>query len=135
RLSNSPTNPDSHWGVAFFPFEQPVPVHRGARIAVELKILANGGVWQWRANVNGRTFEHETPSGFQQGTGVPHKIARDRTPQLTPPGHLELVILSLLDGTRSISEVERTLLTRYTDLVQSREVASHLVREAVLKYT
>jgi SAM-dependent methyltransferase len=80
RLSNSPTNPDSHWGVAFFPFEQPVPIHRGTRITVELDALANGSLWRWRANVNGHTFEHETPSGFQQGARVPHKVARDRAP-------------------------------------------------------
>jgi len=63
QVSNGPGDRASHWGLAFFPIDRPVPVERGNRILTEISSTDNGEYWHWRINVNGHRFEQSTRRG------------------------------------------------------------------------
>jgi SAM-dependent methyltransferase len=133
-LTNEPERA-SHWGVAFFPLDQPVPVERGNRIAVRVLATGNGSLWRWQVAVNGRRFDQETPWGFEQLPGEAHKLSAGRMPKLSRKGEAERFLLSLLDGTKSLCEIEAEFLGRYPDVGASKEQASAFVRDIVLRNT
>ena len=63
QVSNGPGDRASHWGLAFFPIDRPVPVERGNRILTEISSTDNGEYWHWRVDVNGHRFEQSTRRG------------------------------------------------------------------------
>ena len=63
QVSNGPGDRASHWGLAFFPIDRPVPVERGNRILTEISSTDNGEYWHWRIDVNGHRFEQSTRRG------------------------------------------------------------------------
>ena len=66
HVSNGPKDKGSHWGLAFFPIDQPVVVNQGNRIQVEMSSTKNGEYWHWCVAVNGQRFEHSTLRGTPQ---------------------------------------------------------------------
>ncbi len=66
HISNGPKDKGSHWGLAFFPIDQPVVVNQGNRIQVEVCSTKNGEHWHWQVEVNGHRFEQSTLRGTPQ---------------------------------------------------------------------
>ena len=46
HISNGPKDKGSHWGLAFFPIDQPVVVNQGNHIQVEVCSTKNGEHWE-----------------------------------------------------------------------------------------
>lgn len=132
-LSNVPGSPTSHWGIAFFPLERPVPLERGNRIRVAVRSMSNGTVWGWRVEINGRQFDQTTLWGFPQPEGELHKLSPECTPKLSRRGEAELFLLGLLNGKTTITQLEDEIFHGYPDLVKTREQAAAFVREVVRK--
>ena len=132
-LSNAPGSPTSHWGLAFFPVEQPVVLERGNRIRVAVRSMSNGAVWGWRVEVNGRQFDQTTVWGFPQPEGELHKLSPEGTPKLSRRGEAELFLLGLLNGKTTITQLEDEIFRGYPDLVKTREQAAAFVRDVVMK--
>lgn len=133
HLSNAPGSTTSHWGIAFFPLEHPVPLERGNRVRVAVRSVNNGAVWEWRVEVNGRQFDHTTLWGFPQPEGERHKLSPEGTPRLSRRGEAELLLLGLLNGKTTITQLEDELFRGYPDLVKTREQAAAFVRDVVMK--
>lgn len=134
-LSNAPVSTTSHWGLAFFPLESPVPLEKGNRIRLRLHSTSNGSVWNWRVEVNGQHFDQTTLWGFRQPEGERHKLSPDSAPKLSGRGEAELFLLSLINGGKIVRELELELLRRYSDLIRTHEQASAFVREVIKKCT
>jgi len=134
-LSNAPASTTSHWGLAFFPLESPVPLEKGNRIRLTIHSTSNGSVWRWQVEVNGQYFDQTTLWGFPQPEGERHRLSPDRASKLSGRGEAELLLLSLINDGKTTRELELELLRRYPDLIRNHEQASAFVREVIKKCT
>ena len=134
-LSNAPSSVTSHWGMAFFPLERPVSVERGDPIRLTISATRNGTVWQWELRRDGQPLKQSTIWGFPQAPGELHKLSPGAAPTLSAKGRAELFILSLLNGEKTVGELQRELLERYPDLIHDSEQADAFVQEVVMKFT
>lgn len=66
HISNGPADKGSHWGLAFFPINQPVSVNQGNCIQAKISSTQNGENWHWSVSVNGQQFSHSTLKGTPQ---------------------------------------------------------------------
>lgn len=71
-VSNGPGDRASHWGLAFFPIDRPVPIDRGNRIFAEISSTGNGEYWNWLIDVNGNRFEQSSRRGSLQSAPSRH---------------------------------------------------------------
>jgi hypothetical protein len=134
-LSNAPSSVTSHWGMAFFPLERPVDVERGAPIRLTISATSNGAVWQWDVLAERHQFTQSTIWGFPQAPGELHKLLPAAAPRLSLKGKAELFILSLLNGEKTVGEIQQELLKRYPDLIRDIEQAAAFVQEVVMRFT
>lgn len=66
-FSNAPDRPELLYGVAFFPFQQPLPVRAGDELHVQIDADPVGAdyIWRWNSTLNGRSrFEQSTFFGM-----------------------------------------------------------------------
>ena len=70
-VSNGPGDQASHWGLAFFPIDRPVPVDQGDRILAKIASTGNGEFWTWQIDINGNRFEQSTRRGSLQSAASP----------------------------------------------------------------
>lgn len=134
-LSNAPSSSTSHWGVAFFPLDRPVDVERGAPIRLTASATGNGAVWEWELRAGSRQFKQSTIWGFPQAPGELHKLSPGAAPALSDRGKAELFLLNLLNGEKTVGELQMELLERYPDLIRDDEQAAAFVHEVVMKFT
>jgi protein arginine N-methyltransferase 1 len=134
-LSNAPSSASSHWGMAFFPVEHQVPVERGNRMRIDMRSQSNGSLWTWDVEVHGQRCQHSTIWGFQQASGEAHKLSPTFAPRLSARGHAEFFLLSLLNGHKTVHELQEELLERYPDLIMNIEQAAAFVQDIVIRLT
>ncbi len=139
NISNSPGDADVRWSQAFFPLATPVPVSGGEEISAVLS-THDGAEWRWRVKVR-RPIEDQQGTGTQDvqfdhssflGFPMTNQSLRARaTPKLSPKGEAELFLLSLLNGKKTVAELEEELTSRFGDRFPSRAAISAFLREIV----
>lgn len=134
-ISNGPNDRASHWGLAFFPIDKPVPVDRGNRIAAKVQSTGNGEYWNWRVEANGQVFEQSSRRGSLQSAAAPPALPPDLAPSLSRRGEIERYLLSRFDGQNRIEALASELLQQFPAEVTSEEQADTIVGEAVRRFT
>lgn len=112
--------PDTVYGTAFLPLLEPVPVHAGDAVSVELqaRTIAEDYVWVWNTRVRG-------PDGvradFRQSTFLSQparpadlrKRAHDFRPVLGEQGRMDAMVLGMMDGGATLDAIARELQRRF----------------------
>jgi protein arginine N-methyltransferase 1 len=130
-LSNSPIQTTTNYAQTFFPLLEPVRVEKEDRLTLSLQTF-DEAEWHWQMRVNeGPSVSHSTFFGFPLAKDALRKQASDYVPTLSQAGETERFLLSLVDGNRTISELEGEVVRRYAGSFKSREEVSAFVRDVV----
>ena len=125
---------------AFLPIEQPVVLRKGDRVKVKMGIIAAQTMLSWTVTVfNSRgeqkaRFVHSTLKGMLL---VPEDLAKTRpnfVPRLSDWGEARRSTINLIDGKRTVAEIEKELFRLHGDLFPSPAKASEYVTEVLLPY-
>jgi protein arginine N-methyltransferase 1 len=118
--STAPGGPALVYGTAFFPWERPVGVQAGDRIAVDLEARLAGDeyLWIWRSRVErgGEVLADFRQSTFHAATLSPDRLRRRAdsfVPRLGEEGRIDALVLSRMDGSASLAEIARELRERF----------------------
>jgi hypothetical protein len=126
-LSTAIDAPKTHWQHAFFPLEQPTPVHKGDTLELVLKTIPdrNTVFWEWDTRIlrKGNEVRHERHSNFHLTRGDLLLGREDYTPKLHTKGEVLRAILSMADGQHSMGAIADTLMQRFPDEWKSRQEA------------
>lgn len=147
-ISNSPLAEDAiDRNQVFFPIDQPVEVTEGEQVKVAMHILNADHVVSWTVEVLGAAddhgelrpsrakFAHSTWKGMLIAREDLHKTRPDFVPTLKPRAMAWQTVLELIDGQRSVAEIERELYQRHSTLFRSPAEAAALVAEAIGSYS
>ncbi len=115
-FSNAPDQPALLYGQGFFPFPEPVELHSGDRIAVDLRAVPVGGdtIWSWktlieRAAGKRQRFDQSTFHGTPLAPASLHKHAATFVPSLNHDGSIQHFVLSRFDGRTPLETIARDL--------------------------
>ena len=121
-FSNAPGEPEQVYGQTFFPFERPVTLAVGDRIAVTLRanLIDDAYVWSWTSKVwrNGATSPEMT---YRQSTFLSRILSTDklakRSSRFVPPASPAIAVdrhcLSLFDGKKSQGDIADALVAAF----------------------
>jgi type I protein arginine methyltransferase len=120
-VSNAPTEPNSAWGMAFFPWSNPVDLVAGDAInaAIEARFTGSGYVWRWRteipigAAIYRARFDQSTMYRRPANTAEAMKAAPAHVGELTEEGRIQRFILQAMDGKTSNDAVARRLAAAF----------------------
>lgn len=134
--SNQPCKSRSRtWGQAMLPLPEPWPTQTGDRLECDLAYQPGGGdgLWKWsfRLTGGGRAEpRHYTANSF---AGLPMSRKRlelfqsDRVVSLTHRAELESLVLSLVDGRRTLGQIVDELTRQRPEISSAlEEVLQHL---------
>jgi len=140
--SNSPTEIELIYGNAFFPLTNPVRLSAGDTVSVNLSAYLVGDeyVWSWNTRVLGGG---EVKADFKQSTFFaeivsPEQLRKKSTkhiPALSTAGQGEHLILSLIDGQRTLDEIARLALERFPGHFRNRQESLTRCSELSQKYS
>ena len=121
-FSNAPGEPEQVYGQTFFPFERPVTLAVGDRIAVTLRanLIEGAYVWSWTSKVwrNGATSPEMT---YRQSTFLSRILSTDklakRSSSFVLPASPSIAVdrhcLSLFDGEKSQGDIADALVAAF----------------------
>ena len=120
-FSNAPGQPELIYGQAFFPLQEPVPLAEGDKVDVELRadLIDGDYVWRWSTHVtaaNGAAKAAFRQSTFHGAPISPDKLKRREAgfvPQPIQDVEIDRVVLAMLDGRTTLSEIATALCTRF----------------------
>ena len=142
-VSNQPPNQTPSWSHVFLPLVRPLPVTAGDRLRVRIQAHSNAAQWQWQVCVqhgaNGNVTvwdaiqaDQTTLSG--QLLAPAHLRALDYTPVRTAAGEVDLFILQLMDGSRSLEQIARRTATKFHTYFSSFDHAVEHVGSVIEYY-
>jgi protein arginine N-methyltransferase 1 len=138
-LSNRPGEPPMIYGQMYFPWPQPVPLHRGdcleARIGAHL--IGDDYVWAWDTDVHAatdgrvtKTFRQSTLQGSVNTSEWLASRRLDAQTTLGPKGHAALEALRAMEKGAVAREISEALMERFpaqfAELPQSLSFVSGL---------
>jgi len=143
-FSNAPDAPTTVYGQAFFPLLAPVDIQTGDQIKVTLqaRLISEDYIWRWTTTVSESETGREK-TAFTQNTFCGQllvqedlkKSALTYLPKLNKQGKADHLILSLMDGKRSVGDVAEMLLKTFPDEFRNQEEAAHRVIELAKKFS
>ncbi len=124
-----------------FPFEHAVPVNKGDRVVVTMRIWPADIFVAWEVVVH-RRGQAQPLRVAKQSTFGGMLLARedlthtrnDARPRLTASGRARLTILELADGAHSVESIEHAVRQRHPDLLLTPEAAAVFVAEVLTRY-
>ncbi|MGH7935042.1 MAG: 50S ribosomal protein L11 methyltransferase [Candidatus Binataceae bacterium] len=126
--------------MVFFPIERPLKVAKGDKIQVAMTITPANKLVTWKVELRdckgvgkGR-FVHSTAKGYLVSIEDLEKTRPDFVPRLSPWGVARRSVVDLCDGVRTISDIEREVLSRHSGLFPSLAEAAEFVAEVTLGY-
>lgn len=142
--SNAPGEPEQVYGQTFFPFEAPVALAAGDRIAIKLRanLIEGEYVWSWTSSV--WRDEAATPElVYRQSTFLsrvlsPDKLAKrssNYVPSMTPAMAMDRHCLSLFDGQKSLRDIADALVEAFPAGFDSKVEALNHVTKIAKRYT
>jgi Ribosomal protein L11 methyltransferase (PrmA)/Arginine methyltransferase oligomerization subdomain len=137
-MTNSPLARDRiDRQAAFFPLTPPVEVHRGERIAIAMSMIPERMLVAWKVAISDRRgkvrarFGHSTLGGMLIAAEDLLKTRPTFAPRLTRRGEARRAVMNLIDGRRTIAEIERALPGRYRNLFASAAEPASLIAAVV----
>ena len=122
-LSNSPTEPELVYGMAFFPWEKPVEIDAGDEIVITLEahLVENDYVWQWQTQVRGQVDGAPLKADFRQSTFLDTPLsstslrrrAESFVPSLSIDGLIDHSILDIMGQKKPLGEIAQELMQQY----------------------
>ena len=144
-MSNAPGSPELIYGNAFFPLRRPVALAAGDGVSIRLhaNLVCGDYVWRWETRVLEPGARARAKADFRQTTfkGMPlsqerlRRLSSEYAPGLGADGETDSFILSLMDGTRPLTEIARLLSEEYPDRFDTADDFLERVRELSLRYS
>ena len=141
-MTNSPFNERRiNRRAAFLPIEKPLMLRKGDRVKITMGIIAAQTMLSWAVTVSNSKgdekarFVHSTLKGMLL---VPEDLAKTRpdfVPQLSLWGEARRSVVKLIDGKRTVAEIEKELLRLHPDLFPSLAKASEYTTEVLIPYS
>jgi type I protein arginine methyltransferase len=125
---------------AFLPLEKPVALRKGDRLKITMGMIPAQTMLTWKVTVlNSRGIEKARciQSTLKGMLLVPEDLAKTRpdfVPRLSEWGEARRSVVNLIDGKRSVAEIEKELLKSHSDLFSSLSDASAYVAEVLAPY-
>jgi protein arginine N-methyltransferase 1 len=123
----------------FLPLNAPVPVQRGDRVDMHVRIRPFDKMVSWDATIhtaNGAVLDrHSTLHGMLLSREEMHSHTPASTPRLTKRGQARRSVLELCDGLRTLAAIEREVHARHPDLFPVLGEAQAFVAEVVSRYS
>jgi protein arginine N-methyltransferase 1 len=112
-LSNAPGDDPGSWGYLYLPIPEALTVSRGetlvGRVAPEVTSEGAPSWLTWEVRCGGKRYRGHEFKSFPASLADVLPRSPSWVPQLTDSAQLELQILRLADGTRSVEEIARVL--------------------------
>ena len=131
-ITNAPPNQVPSWNQVFFPIEHPLRVMAGDHLCLEVSVRDNAEHWEWQVVVepssNGSTHSQANSRFFgnsisgKLGLPVPPQ-SPDHKPARTQEAEVDLLILSLMDGSTTLCEIADEAAARFPAYFSSYERA------------
>ena len=120
EMSNAPGQPPLIFGHAYLPWPQPVSIHEGDMIELDIaaNLLGDRYLWRWSSRVvsSGRERAAFRQSQFDSVLIVPDKLRRQaaaHVPRLNEEGEIERFVLERMAGARPLGDIARELSERF----------------------
>lgn len=143
-FSNAPGEPEQVYGQTFFPFERPIALAPGDRVAVKLRanLIEGGYVWSWTSKV-WRAKAASPELTYRQSTFLsrillPGKLTKRSSsfvPPTTPSIALDRHCLSLFDGKMSLGDIAGALAAAFPGRFDSNVDALNHVTTIASRYS
>lgn len=132
-LSSGPRSPPIAWKQVLFPLERPLAVEQGAELELSLEGGAFGDemVWRWRVEAGGEKRGADNLETLSLDAGRLARWEPDAVPRRSRAGELELAVLELIDGRRSLEGIVGELEARFPGRFPSPELIQRRVLEIV----
>ena len=121
-----------------FPIADAVTVAAGTPIDVSMTVLPSEMLYSWDVRVgaapNDRRFRHTTLRGMLIAREDLTRTSPTYTPTLTAAGEARRTVLRLIDGQRTLAEIEDEVFARHPGLFASPSQAAMFVAEVVTRY-
>jgi protein arginine N-methyltransferase 1 len=144
-FSNSPDSPELIYGMAFFPWQEPVELESGDKItvALEANLVGDDYIWRWNTQVQRPDRDRPLKADFKQSTffGAPLspqsllKRADHFVPALNEDGQIDHMILDLMDRGISLGEIATQVSERFAHRFRSWKDALSRVSDLSEKYS
>ena len=140
RFSNAPGEPETIYGQAFFPLQEPVAVTAGDSVTIEIEaVLADDDyAWRWRTRAMGADGTLKASLDQSTSQSVPIRLARLRRreasyrPPLGTDGEIDRFVLTQMDGHNTLGEIAERLLERFPEHYGTSDAKDALRRVARL---
>ena len=123
----------------FLPLDAAVPVQRGDRVDMHVRIRPFDKLVSWDVTVHtaGRAIRdrHSTLHGMLLSREEMHSHTPGSRPRLTRRGEARRSVLELCDGQRTLEAIEREVHARHPDLFAVLGEAQAFVAEVVARYS
>lgn len=120
ELSNAPDKPRLIYGRLYLPWPEPVDLKPGQKIAVTLRadLVGDEYVWGWDTRIGngaaaGRHFSQSEFLGELLSPATLRKQAAGHVPGLGEDGHIDRIILQLMDEQRPLGDIAREVAARF----------------------
>ena len=144
-FSSGPGLPEVIYGMAFFPWQEPVVLEPGDQVTVRLEanLVVDDYIWRWSMQVLGQGNEGHVKADFRQSTfwGVPltpqslMKRADHFVPSLNEDGRLVRFVLEQMDSGLSLREIAVQLSERFPHRFGTWNAALSRVSDLSEKYS
>jgi hypothetical protein len=132
-LRAGPLGPEAIWPQMLFPFSEPPLCEAGQTVALALEAGPFGDelVWRWRVAVGPTACEGNSLDGLSLQADELARWDPDRVPELEPELAIDRVVLSSVDGERTLDEVAAALRERFPDRFSDVEQSQRRVLEVL----
>ncbi len=144
-FSNAPHAAEAIYGQAFFPWLEPVELHAGERVSVQLNgsLVGEEYIWSWESSVADPDRPEAPEASFKQSTFYGNvlslaplrKTAAGYVPFLDDDGRIDQQILGWMDGRNSLEEIARRLTEQFPQRFPEREEALSRAAGLSLRYS
>jgi type I protein arginine methyltransferase len=144
-FSNGPDSPEVTYGSAFFPWPEPVALALDdfIQISISADLVGEDYVWRWQTKIVRESLSNTSIANFKQSTflGTPlslgqlQKRAATYQATLNQAGEMDALVLTLMNGSRSSTEIAEQLLARFPHRFRSFADALTHVSNLAEKYT
>lgn len=128
----------------FFPWNTPIVINAGDRVAVTLaaNLVGDDYIWRWQARVFDQGHEKNLKAEFKQSTFLSaplspkqfHKRSADYVPTLDADGAIDRFVLERMAGTKSLAQIAEEVVKQFPDRFSSWHAVLDRVGELSQKY-
>jgi protein arginine N-methyltransferase 1 len=144
-FSNAPGQPELIYGQLFFPWAEPVELQPDDSVSISIRadLIGDDYNWKWDTRIVNGQERQTVKAEFKQSTfyGQPlvpanlRKQASKFVPNLEENGKVDLFILNLMDGSRTLEEIALKVKDRFSDKYKDWPEALNRARELSGKYS